>query len=215
VDKWIENLRAQKQSFEKYKKGMMQKIFSQEVRFKKDEGKSFPEWKEEKLGKVLDYEQPTKYIVKNTEYSNEYKIPVLTAGKTFVLGYTNEKEGVFNFEKLPVIIFDDFTTAKKFVDFPFKVKSSAMKILKNKDNKISDIRFIFSVMQRIRFELGEEHKRFWISEYSKIKIPFPSLPEQQKIADFLTKLDNLIRSKQQQITQAENWKKGLMQGLFV
>ncbi|MCK4354800.1 restriction endonuclease subunit S [Candidatus Parcubacteria bacterium] len=215
VDEWIENLCAQKENLEFYKRKMMQKIFAQEIRFKDNKGNNFSEWEEKKLGEVLDYEQPTNYIVESTEYNNNYNTPVLTAGKTFILGYTNEKEGIFEAEKLPVIIFDDFTTAQKFVDIPFKVKSSAMKILKNRSEKVSDIRFIFLTMQRIRFGLGEEHKRFWISEYSKIKIPFPIYKEQQKIADFLTSIDNLINSKQQQITQAEQWKKGLMQGLFV
>jgi type I restriction-modification system DNA methylase subunit len=84
------------------------------------------------LGKILDYEQPTNYIVEKTDYKDEYRTPVLTAGKTFILGYTNETRGIFE-SPLPVIIFDDFTTATKLVDFPFKVKSSAMKILKPVD----------------------------------------------------------------------------------
>ena len=101
-----------------------------------------------KLGEVLEYEQPTKYLVSSTDYKDEYTIPVLTAGKSFVLGNTNEKNGIFPKEKLPVIIFDDFTTAIKFVDFPFKVKSSAMKILHAKKNE-ADIRFLFYKMLTI------------------------------------------------------------------
>ena len=76
---------------------------------------------------LLKYEQPTKYIVESADYNDSFKIPVLTAGKSFILGYTNEKVGIF--DKLPVIIFDDFTTSAQFVNFKFKVKSSAMKIL--------------------------------------------------------------------------------------
>ncbi len=212
VDGWIENLRGQKESLESYKKGMMQKIFSQELRFKDSKEKSFPDWEEKKLGSVLDYEQPTDYIVESTEYSNEYKIPVLTAGKTFILGYTNETNGIFEKSKLPVIIFDDFTTASQFVDFSFKVKSSAMKILKAKGN--ANIKFLYEAMQLIRYEIGG-HGRHWISKFSNIKMLMPSLLEQQKIADFLTSLDKVIESKQQQIADAEQWKKGLMQGLFV
>ncbi len=111
------------------------------------------------LGDVLNYEQPTKYIVKSTNYKNEYKTPVLTAGQTFILGYTDEKDGIFPEEKLPVIIFDDFTTAKKFVDFPFKVKSSAMKILSVKDKGKADIKFVFLAMQDIKFD-ASRHKRY-------------------------------------------------------
>ena len=82
------------------------------------------------LNEVIDYIQPTKYIINSTEYKSDYKIPVLTAGQTFILGYTNEVDGTYNasFED-PVIIFDDFTTSNHWVDFVFKVKSSALKIL--------------------------------------------------------------------------------------
>jgi len=106
------------------------------------------------------------------DYDDKYATPVLTAGKTFILGYTNEKDGIFN-KNLPVIIFDDFTTSIKFVDFPFKVKSSAMKILHTKKNRV-DIKFLYYAMQKIKF-VNNEHKRYWISEYSKIKIPLPSI----------------------------------------
>lgn len=211
VDEWIGNLKVQKESLEKYKKGMMQKIFNQEIRFKDDDGKNFPEWEEKKFGDCLDYEQPTNYIVESTEYDNSFSMPVLTAGKSFILGYTNETNGIFR-NDLPVIIFDDFTTTSQFVNFSFKVKSSAMKILKSKNNM--DIKFIFEAMQLIKYEIGG-HGRHWISKYSNIKILVPTLSEQQKIAEFLTSIDNLIKSKQQQIAQAEQWKKGLMQGLFV
>ena len=132
------------------------------------------------LGEVLDYEQPTKYIVNSVDYDDKYKTPVLTAGKTFVLGYTNEKNGIFQ-DKLPVIIFDDFTTATKFVDFPFKVKSSAMKILHANETNVN-IKYIFRAMQRIVFPINE-HKRYWISEYSKIKIPLPPIEVQNEIVE--------------------------------
>lgn len=217
VDEWIENLRAQKESFESYKKGIMQKLFSAkdgqvpEIRFKDECGKNFPRWEEKTLGDCLGYEQPTDYIVSSTEYDNSYKTPVLTAGKSFILGYTNETDGIFE-KNLPVIIFDDFTTTTQFVDFPFKVKSSAMKILKEKSNV--DIKFIYETMKCINYKIGG-HGRHWISKYSNIKILLPNIVEQQKIAEFLISIDNLIESKQQQISQAEKWKKGLMQGLFI
>ena len=198
-----------------YKKSLTQKIFSQAIRFKKSTQDSFPEWSEKKLVDILDYEQPTKYIVETKDYNNKYKTPVLTAGKTFILGYTNEPINIFDSNNLPVIIFDDFTTATKFVDFPFKVKSSAMKILKNKNNEISDISFVFLAINRIRFALGDEHKRFWISEYSKIKIPFPSIDEQKKIALLFNSVDSLISLNIDKIIQAEKWKRGLIQGLFI
>ena len=89
------------------------------------------------LGEILDYEQPTKYIVKSTDYDDSYETPVLTAGQSFILGYTDEVDGVYCASKEdPVIIFDDFTTSFHWVDFDFKVKSSAMKMLKLRKKKI-------------------------------------------------------------------------------
>lgn len=163
-------------------------------------------WKEVQLDEVLSYEQPTAYIVASSEYSGTHEdTPVLTAGKTFILGYTKEKQGVFE-SKNPVIIFDDFTTAIKFVDFPFKVKSSAMKIL-HADEQKADIRYLHYAMQNIHFPI-RKHKRHWISEYSKLKVALPPLPEQKRIADKLDKVFAEIEkgsnatSKQREFTSA-------------
>jgi len=134
-----------------------------------------------KLGDVLDYEQPTKYIVDSTDYNDVFKTPVLTAGKSFILGYTDEKVGIF--ENVPAIIFDDFTTAFHYVDFPFKVKSSAMKILKCDDAK-DDLKFLYYQMTILRIDT-QLHKRYWISKFSKIKFSRPPLKTQQRIAGIL------------------------------
>ena len=132
-----------------------------------------------KIEEFVDYVQPTKYIVKNTDYSDLYKTPVLTAGQTFILGYTNEEDDVYQASKEnPVIIFDDFTTDSRLVNFPFKVKSSAMKILKT--NKAIDIEYVASFMSITRL-IGDTHKRYWISEYSKLEIPLPPYKEQVRI----------------------------------
>jgi type I restriction enzyme M protein len=151
-------------------------------------------WPLVELGNVLDYEQPTNYIVHSVDYNDEYPTPVLTAGKSFILGYTNEKEGVFH-DGLPVIIFDDFTTAIKFVDFPFKVKSSAMKILHTK-KEVANIRYVFYAMQKINFSPGE-HKRYWISQYSKFSIPLPPLEIQRQIVAELDGYRKVIEGARQ------------------
>lgn len=212
IDKKLQQLTKKKELLEAYKKGVMQKIFSQELRFKDDNGNDYPDWVKKKLCEVLDYEQPTKYIVKSTEYDNSFKTPVLTAGKTFVLGYTNEIDNIYL--KIPVIIFDDFTMDNKFVDFPFKVKSSAMKILKPINENVNMV-FVYNIMQMINYPKGDEHKRFWISEYSKIKIGYPSFEEQQKIANFLSSLDSKIDLVSTQIEKTKAFKKGLLQQMFV
>lgn len=210
VDKQIEQLTKKEALLQEYKKGLMQKIFSQKLRFKADDGSEFPEWEEKKLGDILDYIQPTKYLVESTEYNDSYQTPVLTAGKTFILGYTNETEGIFA-NNLPVIIFDDFTTANKFVDFPFKAKSSAMKILitKNKNN----IKFIYEIMQTLKYEIGG-HERHWISKFAFLNIFLPCLEEQTKIANFLLSIDKKIELISKELEGAKEFKKALLQQMF-
>ena len=140
-------------------------------------------WAVCKFEDILEYEQPQQYIVNSTDYSDEYEIPVLTAGKSFIIGKTNEKSGVY--KRLPVIIFDDFTTDSKYVDFPFKVKSSAIKILHAKGNVNPQyIAYLMSVTRLI----GDTHKRYWISEYSKIPIMLPPVNEQEKIVSEIEKI---------------------------
>lgn len=142
------------------------------------------QYTEYELGELLPFEQPTAYIVKSTDYSDAYATPVLTAGKSFILGKTNETDGIF--DQLPVIIFDDFTTATQFVNFRFKVKSSAMKILHiNTDLVIP--KYIFYRLQIIRFD-HSTHKRYWIQSYSKIKVSIPSLDEQSRIVSRIDEL---------------------------
>ena len=180
-----------------------------ELRFPEFENEG--EWTFEELEQCLDYLQPTPYLVESTDYKDEYEIPVLTAGKTFILGYTNEKEGVFR-ENLPVIIFDDFTTASQFVDFPFKAKSSAMKILLAKND--NNIKFVYEAIKNFNYEVGV-HQRHWISIFSKLRIAIPKNPqEQQKIASCLLSLDEVIAAHSQKLELLKDHKKGLMQNLF-
>lgn len=142
------------------------------------------QYKEYELGELLPFEQPTAYIVKSTDYNDSYSTPVLTAGKSFILGKTNEKYGIF--DQLPVIIFDDFTTATQFVNFKFKVKSSAMKIL-HINTALVMPKYIFYRLQIIQFD-HSTHKRYWIQSYSKIKVSIPSLDEQSRIVSRIDEL---------------------------
>lgn len=154
------------------------------------------EVKEYELGQLLSYEQPTPYIVESTKYSEKYKTPVLTAGKSFIIGYTNEETGIYN--SLPVIIFDDFTTSSQYVNFKFKVKSSAMKILTANTDLVLP-KYIFYRMQIINFD-HSTHKRYWIQHYSKLKIQIPTLSEQEriirKIEELFSELDKGVETLQ-------------------
>ncbi|MGR3809083.1 restriction endonuclease subunit S [Jiulongibacter sp. NS-SX5] len=170
-------------------------------------------WSEFRLADIVDYEQPYNYTVDSTEYNNDSGIPVLTAGKSFLLGYTTEHHNVY--KNTPVIIFDDFTTDSKYVDFPFKVKSSAMKFLKPKFPKELDIRVLFGFIIKSKIiETGGDHKRRWISEFSKKKIVLPPYKEQTQIATILSKVDEAMSQTEQLIAKYTRIKTGLMQDLL-
>lgn len=193
------------------KKALMQQLLTGKKRLLDKNGVRFSgEWKRVELGDLLDYQQPTPYLVESTEYSDDFPTPVLTAGKTFILGYTDEESGIFS-EQLPAIIFDDFTTDSKFVDFPFKAKSSAMKILTAK--KGVSIKYVYEAMQLLDFSVGG-HQRHWISIYSRLVIPFPDSEEQQKIAAVLSTADQEISALQQKLDALKQEKKALMQQLL-
>ena len=147
-----------------------------------------------KLGECLGYEQPGKYIVSSKDYVDK-GTPVLTAGQTFILGYTDEKDGIYKASKdNPVIIFDDFTTSFHWVTFDFKVKSSAMKMLKPKDNGLElNFRYLYYAMKCIMYE-ATEHSRQWISKYSMFEIPLPSLSVQRRIVGILDRFEALTTS---------------------
>ena len=150
-------------------------------------------WCKCRLEDIVEYEQPQAYIVNSTDYDDSYLTPVLTAGKSFIIGYTNETKGIY--QNTPCIIFDDFTTDSKLVDFPFKVKSSAMKILKVTDD--IEIEYVAMFMNITRL-IGDTHKRYWISEYSKLCIPIPPKEEQKRIINaanaMFEKLDAIMES---------------------
>jgi type I restriction enzyme S subunit len=160
-------------------------------------------WVWGKLDDILKYDQPTPYIVETTNYQDSFKTPVLTAGKTFILGYTDEKSGIY--DNLPCIIFDDFTTATHYVDFKFKVKSSAMKILTSKSSDF-DIMFAKIFIDTIDYTISE-HKRQWISIYSQFPIPIPPLAEQKRIVakvdEIFAVLDSLSLSLKKLLGESE------------
>ena len=197
----LERIRAEKE--ELIKAGKIKRDKKESVIFKGDDNSYYenivdiseeipfdiPEnWSFARLEDVLVYEQPTPYIVSSTDYKNDYQTPVLTAGKSFIIGYTNETFGIKT--ELPVIIFDDFTTDSKYVDFPFKVKSSAMKILTAKE-KLINTKFAYYAMQVVECD-NYNHKRYWISEFSKKLIPLPPKKEQVEIVNAIEELYKYI-----------------------
>ena len=190
----LERIRAEKE--ELIKQGKIKRDKEESVIFKGDDnsyyekyGEKLPSgWVVTNFETLLEYEQPTKYIVSDTNYKPTYKTPVLTAGKSFILGYTNETDNIF--DDLPVIIFDDFTTESKFVDFPFKVKSSAMKILHINQDLVLP-KYAFYLMQATDID-HDNHQRYWISTYSQEIVALPPINEQERILTTLEHYFNLL-----------------------
>lgn len=151
-----------------------------------------------RIGSIVKYEQPGKYIVHSTDYSDSFSTPVLTAGQSFILGYTAEEDGHYiASEENPVIIFDDFTGAFKWVDFEFKVKSSAMKILTANKTKTT-IRYVYHLMGKLNFT-STEHKRLWIATFSEFLVPLPPLPVQEEIVRILDNFTELTAELQKML----------------
>jgi len=168
------------------------------------------DWEVKRLGDLLTYERPDRYIVHNTEYGTHGLMPVLTANKSFILGYTSEDFGIC--DDTPVIVFDDFTTESKYVDFPFKVKSSAIKLLRPRIKQVS-LRYIFERIQLIRFPIGD-HKRYYISEYQNLRLPIPDFDEQKAIIRVLSDMDAEIEALERRREKTRQVKQGMMQQLL-
>ena len=158
------------------------------------------------------YEQPQKYIVHSTDYLSYGKdyTPVLTANQSFILGYTLEKDGIY--EKGDCIIFDDFTNENKYVDFPFKVKSSALKILQTKEGLM--LKFFYEYLQFLNFE-STDHKRHYLSEVAVTDISVPNLKEQTFVCKIFTSFDNKLKNEEALLEKYRLQKQFLLNNLFI
>lgn len=209
LDKKLELEKEKHKKLKDFKKSMLKDMFPKEgesipkLRFDGFEGN----WINNKVKGLLSYEQPGNYIVASDKYKSS-GIPVLTANKSFILGYTDENN-IYN--KGECIIFDDFTMDLKFVDFPFMVKSSAIKIL----TSISvDLYFMYILLSSLELE-AESHKRHYISFIQELELLIPSLEEQEKIGNFFKNLDQKIEASEEKIKKIEDFKKSLMEKMFV
>lgn len=205
VDEKINLLKKKKELLEQYKKGVMQKIFSQELRFKDDEGKNFPEWEEKKIKDVLRIGSGRDY-----KHLGEGIIPVYGSGgvMTYVDQFLYEGESIGIGRKgtinKPVFLQGKFWT----VDTLFYTHSFEKCLPK----------FIYYTFLTINWL--KHNEAGGVPSLSKINIEnifvgIPSISEQEKIADFLTALDDKIALVEQQINKTELWKKGLLQKMFV
>ncbi len=163
-----------------------------------------------KIEDVIDYEQPTNYIVKSDKYIENGKTPVLTANKAFLLGYTIENEGVYN--KSDCIILDDFTLDFKYVNFPFKIKSSAIKILTAK--KDIELRYFYEYLLFLGLT-SHEHKRHYISEIAPLPLYLPSIDEQRNALSALNSISKKIKVEENYIIALKAQKCFFLRAMFI
>lgn len=206
ADALIESLEQLLVKKRQLKQGAMQELLTGKKRLPGFSG----EWASARLRDLLTYERPDRYIVRDTEYGERGHIPVLTANKAFILGYTDEDFGIC--QDVPVIIFDDFTTDSKYVGFPFKVKSSAIKLLRARSHRVN-LRYVFERMRLMEFPLGD-HKRYYISEYQNLLLAAPDSDEQTAIASALADMDVEIAVLEARRDKAKQIKQGMMQELL-
>lgn len=206
VDNLLEALDALIEKKRAIKQATMQQLLTGKTRLPGFDGK----WETRRVGDILQYERPDSYIVQCTEYSEYGNVPVLTANKSFVLGYTDESFGICT--DIPVIVFDDFTTDCKYATSPFKVKSSAIKLLRARQNQ-AHLKYIFERMRLIHFPLGD-HKRYYIADYQNIMLSVPDIAEQQALAAVLTDMDAEITALEKRRDKTHSIKQGMMQQLL-
>jgi type I restriction enzyme S subunit len=206
VDRLLNTLQRQITKKHDLKQATMQQLLTGGIRLPRFQN----DWEIKSIGDLLIYERPDEFFVQNVEYEDSADTPVLTANKSFILGYTNENFGIYR--DLPAIIFDDFTTDCKYVDFPFKVKSSAIKILKP-HSPDTNLRFVYERMRLVNFPLGE-HKRYYISLYRHVTFPMPQPAEQNAIAEVVSDMDAELAALERRRDKISALKQGMMQELL-
>ena len=169
------------------------------------------EWEQRRFGEIFQYERPDAYLAGDDEIEDEGAIPVLTANKAFILGYTNSFQGIY--QKGRCIIFDDFTLDSKRVEHPFKVRSSAIKILTVRENM--DFDFAFELLRTSKFPLLG-HARHYITVVQPQAALIPhSLQEQQHIGRFFRNFDSLIAAAEKRAASLRALKSAYLQRMFV
>jgi type I restriction enzyme S subunit len=218
VDKKIQLLNRKKQLLEQYKKGVMQQLFSGKLRFKDGNGKTYPKWEEKKLGDVCDCMDNMRKPINDAERQTmQGTIPYWGANK--IMDYVND----YLFDETIVLLAEDGGNFNEYATRPIANISygkcwvnNHTHVLKGKRNLSNEFLFYSLVHKNITgFVSGGTRAKLNKSEMLKIPIIYPSIEEQKKIADFLSAIDVKIENLSKQINQTQNFKKGLLQQMFV
>jgi type I restriction enzyme S subunit len=209
IDLKITQLKHKKDLLEHYKKGVMQKIFSQEIRFKDDNGQEYPKWEKKKLRDVATKKSSNISANKIEKNIGDYII-YGAAGILRNINFYEEENDYIS------IVKDGAGVGRLMY---CKGKSSVlgtMEIIKPL-SKINTY-YLYCLLSNIDFAkyvIGSTIPHIYFKDYSHEICSIPDLSEQTKIANFLSAIDDKINNTQKQIEKAEVWKKGLMQQMFV
>jgi type I restriction enzyme S subunit len=218
VDNKIEQLSKKKALLGEYKKGLMQLIFSQAIRFKADDGSEFPDWEEKKLDDVSDCLDNRRQPLNGAE-RNQMKGDIPYYGANGIVDYVND----YIFDEELVLLAEDGGNFNDFSSKPIAQKISGKAwvnnhahILKAKNIIATDFLFYSLVHKDIRrYIVGGSRAKLNKSDLLSIKTILPPLEEQTKIANFLSSIDNKIEQVGKQLDESKQFKKALLQQMFV
>lgn len=206
VDQKIQQLRRKKVLLEKYKKGVMQKLFSQEIRFKDENGEDFPDWESKRIEEILDISYGKDY--KNLD---EGDIPLIGTGG--IMGYVDD----FLYDKPSVLIGRKGTIDKpQYIDEPFWTVDT---LFYTKVSESVDPYFAYLLVSRInllKYNEASGVPSLSVRALNSIMVKIPaSFEEQLHIANFVEIIDRKISQLNRKIELAQTFKKGLLQQMFV
>ncbi|HBC4296588.1 restriction endonuclease subunit S [Staphylococcus aureus] len=211
LDRQIELEEQKLELLQQQKKGYMQKIFSQELRFKDENGNDYPDWTNENFKDLFKVVPSKKYQIKSSEIIESGKIPVVDQGKKLILGFSNQTDKVYK-EFNNVIIYGDHTTIIKKMDVPFIIGGDGVKLLTPISNNNLD--YFFSILQYFNID-SEGYKRHFSILKDKNFYTANSNKEQQKIGCFFKSLDLIINKQFTYLELLKSYKKGIIQKMFV
>lgn len=208
VDEKIEKLEKKQVLWEAYKKGMMQKIFSQELRFKDENGEEYPDWFYLNFNEIFKSISTRKYQIKSSEISQNGNFIVIDQGKNLIAGFSDDSSKVF--ADIPVIVYGDHTTIVKYAENKFIIGADGTKLLKSKIN--SSLKYLYYSLDFFNVQAEGYKRHFSILKNSNL--PIPSIQEQKKIYDFLSNIDIKLEKIKKELQINQYYKKGLLQKLF-
>lgn len=204
IDKKIDLLERKHQFYQEFKKFLMQQIFTQKLRFNFTD-----DWNYMNFSEIFKSVSTKKYQIKSADILDKGDFEVIDQGQDEIAGYFNDKTKLC--QELPIIIYGDHTTFVKFRDKPFIVGADGVKLLIPKFN--ANPKYLFYALEHFNIK-PEGYKRHF-SIIKKIKLPIPTLEEQNEISEIFNYIDIKLKYTKIQLQETEEFKKGLLQQMFI